>query len=116
MLHLTKRQLERGLRRVNAEVRRPLLQTQDALRKTEKPVALYQPLREGCIRLLTRQVADDDTAICRFDIYPYHLAPRYDAISYCWGDDKTPTTINVNGFKLQIRKSLLAFLHFGGAA
>ncbi|KAK3703568.1 hypothetical protein LTR37_014415, partial [Vermiconidia calcicola] len=35
-----------------------------------------------------------------------HLAPRYDAVWYCWGADTTSTFINCNGFALKVRKSL----------
>ena len=110
MLHRAKYQIERGLRRTNAEISRPFYQSQDPPPGSNDATSLYRPLPKGYIRLLTTQSGDGDPTICRLETYPQRIAPRYDAVSYCWGDDGTPGTIQVNGCVLQIRKGLLAFL------
>lgn len=110
MLHRAKYKIERGLRRTNAEISRPFHQAQDPPPGSSEATSLYRSLPQGYIRLLTTQLTDGDTTICRLETYPQRIAPRYDAVSYCWGDDETPATIQVNGYGLQIRKGLLAFL------
>ena len=104
MYQLAKRHVQRGLRRVNAEVGRSLLNAPD-----QDASSLYQPLPEGYIRLLSIHT-EDGTPNWRLTTYPLNLAPRYDAVSYSWGDDKTPRWIKVNGFMLQIRKTLSILL------
>ena len=110
MLHQAKYQVERGLRRTNSEPSRPFHQGQDPPPGSNDATSLYRSLPKGYIRLLTIQSGDGDTTICHLETYPQCIAPRYDAVSYCWGDDVTPGTIQVNGYVLQIRKGLLAFL------
>lgn len=110
MLHRAKYQIERGLRRTNAEIRRPFHQAQDPPPGSTEETSLYRSLPQGYIRLLTIQSTDGGTTVCRLETYPQSIAPRYDAVSYCWGDDKTPVTIQVNGYGLKIYKGLLAFL------
>ena len=110
MFHRTKYQIERGLRRANAELSRPFHQAQEPSSESNKTTSHYPSLPQDSIRLFRIQSADGDTAICRLETYPRRIAPRYDAVSYCWGDDTTPATIQVNEHDLQIRKSLLAFL------
>ena len=110
MLHQAKDQVERGLRRTNAEICRPFHQAQNPPPGSNEATSLYRSLPKGYIRLLTTQLGDGDTTIYRLETYPQRIAPRYDAVSYCWGDDRTPGIIQVNGCVLQIRKGLLAFL------
>ena len=105
MYQLAKRHVQRGLRRVNAEVGRPLLNAPDG-----DASSLYQPLPEGYIRLLSIHTGEDGSPNWSLATYPLNLAPRYDAVSYSWGDDKTPRWIKVNGFMLQIRKTLSILL------
>ncbi len=110
MLHQAKYQVERDLRRTNSEISPSFHQGQDPPPGSNDATSLYRPLPKGYIRLLTIQSGDGDTTICRLKTYPQCIAPRYDAVSYCWGDDVTPGTIQVNGYVLQIRKGLLGFL------
>ena len=105
MYQLAKRQVQRGLRRINAEVSRPFVPAQD-----EDASSLYQPLPEGYIRLLSIHTEVDGTPNWRLESYSLNLAPRYDAISYSWGVDTTPRWIKVNRSMLKIRKTLSALL------
>ncbi|KAK3686447.1 hypothetical protein LTR37_019797 [Vermiconidia calcicola] len=108
------KRLQRGLRRVNAEIGRSLQPARSALEsrmEDEDTDSLYEPLlREGYIRLLTVLRADGCTLFCKLDTYQQHLAPRYDAITYCWGADTTSMFIDCNGFALNVRKSLAPLL------
>lgn len=109
-VHRTKQNLKRGLDRANAEILRPLKHPQ----QEEQFTSVYSiPLPKGSIRLLT--IIDDNpvaggTLHCRLETYSLDLAPRYDAVSYCWGEDVTTTNIVCNGFNLQVRPGLMAFL------
>lgn len=101
-----KENLKRGLNRASAEISRPLL-----YQKEEEFTAIYpEPLPGGAIRLLTILDTENGKLSCRLDTYPLDLAPRYDAVSYCWGDDTATTSIVCNGFELQVRLNLMAFL------
>lgn len=106
--HRTKQNLKRGIDRAAADVARPLIH-----RREEQYEATYPSLLPGdAIRLLEIVSKDhrDGTIHCRLKTYPRNRAPRYDAVSYCWGDDTTTTSIICNGLELQVRQNLKAFL------
>lgn len=88
-------------------------QVQDPVRGSNISTSLYQtdqPLPKGHLRLLTVEKADNATVSCRLDTYTHHLAPTYEAVSHCWGDDKTSVSIECTDVKLEIRRNLPAFL------
>jgi hypothetical protein len=72
----------------------------------------YDPLDGDQIRLLTVDRLTRESAQCQLRTYSRSLAPEYDAITYCWGDDKTLATINCNGSNLRIRRSLFRILKY----
>jgi hypothetical protein len=72
----------------------------------------YDPLNGDQIRLLTVDRLTRESAQCQLRTYSRSLAPEYDAITYCWGEDKTLTTITCNGSNLRIRRSLFKSLKF----
>jgi hypothetical protein len=72
----------------------------------------YDPLDGDQIRLLTVDRLTRESAQCQLRTYSRSLAPEYDAITYCWGEDKTLATITCNGSNLRIRKSLFRMLKY----
>ena len=110
-LNPLKKRVDRAIRRVSADVRRPLqsLHTDEGLRVEAD--SLYEPLlHEGYIRLLTVLRVDDTSVHCTLRTYQQRLAPRYDAISYCWGTNTTSTSITCNGLALEVRQSVITLL------
>jgi hypothetical protein len=72
----------------------------------------YDPLNGDQIRLLTVDRLTRESAQCQLRTYSRSLAPEYDAITYCWGEDTTLATITCNGSNLRIRRSLFKSLKF----
>ena len=107
------RNVKRNLRQTNAEITRPLQEMRGTSQTSERPTSLYQALPEDHIRLLTIEIVGG-VVQCRLIAYPQHLAPKYDAVSYCWGQDLTTVGITCNGFELRVRHNLLAFLKASG--
>jgi len=81
-------------------------------RRHVQPDALYRPLEESDIRLLTVIRHDGSRAFCRLDTVPREEAPEYDAISYCWGEDTRTSTITCNSSEHAIRTSLFVALKY----
>ena len=73
---------------------------------------VYQPIPPGYIRLLTIDSSKGEPATYRLVPYQQKLAPKYDAVSYCWGEDLTSTLIDCDGSDLCIRKSLSVALPY----
>lgn len=79
---------------------------------TSTASTMYSPLETQDIRLLTILSAEGEDVVCRLDTYPCWLAPDYDALSYCWGEDEETTSIVCNESKLEIRKNLCNTLQY----
>jgi hypothetical protein len=73
---------------------------------------LYAPLPKGHIRLLTIKSSKRKPPSYHLATYKQWRAPKYDAVSYCWGEDLTSTVINCDGADLRIRKSLSTALPY----
>jgi hypothetical protein len=73
---------------------------------------LYVPLPKGYIRLLTIKSSKKKASTYHLATYKQSCAPKYDAVSYCWGEDLTSTVINCDGSDLCIRKSLSVALSY----
>ncbi|KAK5714852.1 hypothetical protein LTR17_016962 [Elasticomyces elasticus] len=106
-----RKRVQRDLRRLNADIRRPLQQAPDLSIANGDSVGtdvLYESLLpKGYIRLLTLLRADEATVYCELNTYHQQTAPRYDAISYCWGADTTSTFVVCNGSLLKVRLSVV---------
>jgi hypothetical protein len=70
------------------------------------PSSLYQPLEGDEIRLLTIHSQSNFTLekVCLRD------GPKYDAISYCWGDAKDLCKVQINGYEAPLRRHVSAML------
>ncbi|KAF9772356.1 hypothetical protein IL306_009934 [Fusarium sp. DS 682] len=77
---------------------------------------LYKPLNQDpdCTRLLWIEAAkkDDDPIICRLAEVAFCDRPKFDAISYRWGDGPAECVITLNGVKFSVRKNLRDALHY----
>ena len=100
---------KREIKRAGAKVGQPSLPAQDALPRTE-PTSLYRSLPKDSIRLVTVQFTNGVFTGLRLDTWPRRRAPRYDALSYCWGEDLETIDIDCNGLPFQVRKNLKDFL------
>ena len=60
--------------------------------------------------MLAIDFADNGDLQCRLDTYPRVRSPKYDTVSYWWGNDKETVSIICNGFEIQIRRTLLILL------
>ncbi|MCJ1405116.1 hypothetical protein MMC11_008342 [Xylographa trunciseda] len=74
--------------------------------------SLYERLGETDIRLLTVSVHDGTTASLELRTYPRTAAPKYDAVSYTWGNDTSTTSVTCNGVSLEIRTNLFRALSY----
>lgn len=83
-----------------------LFQTCDAMS------SLYEHLEENSLRLLTISEHNGTTAILKIQTYPRISAPRYEAVSYTWGDDPSTATVMCNGMPLEIQTNLFRALPF----
>ena len=72
----------------------------------EPPSDTYQPLPNGCIRLLKIKPGDSSAVIeCETQIYPLNGGLVYTAISYEWGARPADRTIVLNGHPLRVRRN-----------
>ncbi|KAJ4111466.1 hypothetical protein NW768_011820 [Fusarium equiseti] len=75
----------------------------------------YQPLNElrDCTRLLRIEPAkDDDPIACTLSEVAFCDRPKFDALSYMWGDEKAKHNITVNGVDYDVRQNLWDALHY----
>ena len=86
--------------------------TQGALQSHNPIDSLYKRLGETDIRLFTVSVHDRSTVSLELRTYLRTAAPKYDAISYTWGDDTSTTSVLCNGESLKIRTNLFNALPF----
>jgi hypothetical protein len=70
------------------------------------PSSLYQPLEGNEIRLLTIHSESNFTLekVCLGN------GPKYDAISYCWGDAEDLCQVQINGYEFPLRRHVSAML------
>ena len=73
---------------------------------------LYERLGENDIRLLTVTTRNGAAASLDLRTFPQAAAPDYDAISYAWGNDPSPTSIMCNGILLKIWTNLFKALPY----
>ncbi|TGO08389.1 hypothetical protein BTUL_0211g00080 [Botrytis tulipae] len=78
-------------------------------------LSIYQPLPEGCIRILTfyrRQ--DGDIISCTLSIHSLYDEPRassYNVLSYVWGPESPTFEIVDDDERVSVRENLYNFLH-----
>jgi hypothetical protein len=74
----------------------------------------YSPLsyHNNEIRLLelTSPTSTHSRPICKLHTVPIHQAPRYKALSYCWGLNKRKSSILLNGKEFSVTENLLTAL------
>ncbi|KAF3766524.1 HET-domain-containing protein, partial [Cryphonectria parasitica EP155] len=77
---------------------------------------VFRPLDTtgDCTRFIQIEPAesDEDQIVCRHVHISFRDRPKYEALSYKWGDVKDKETIILNGFELAIGKNLRAALRF----
>ncbi|RBR25721.1 uncharacterized protein FIESC28_01474 [Fusarium coffeatum] len=75
----------------------------------------YEPLNadRDCTRLLRIEVAKDgDRIVCTLFTVAFGDRPKFDALSYMWGDGKAERSITVNGVDYGVRQNLWDALHY----
>ncbi|CAG7566000.1 unnamed protein product [Fusarium equiseti] len=75
----------------------------------------YEPLNKDrdCTRLLRIEAAKEDEPItCTLSEVAFSDRPKFDALSYMWGEGKAEHKITVNGVSYSIRKNLWDALHY----
>ncbi|PNP83708.1 hypothetical protein FNYG_02925 [Fusarium nygamai] len=75
----------------------------------------YQPLDQcrDCTRLLRIEAAKDGDAITgRLFEATFGDRPKFDALSYMWGEGQAEQTITLNGVSLNVRRNLWDALHY----
>ena len=75
----------------------------------------YKPLNadRDCTRLLRIEVAKDgDPIVCTLFEVAFGDRPKFDALSYMWGDGKPERNITVNGGNYSVRQNLWDALHY----
>lgn len=82
----------------------------EASEEDEEEPHLYEQVEKHDIRLLTILEYDDESIVCRLETWPLWLAPDYDAVSYCWGENTERRALECNGWELEIRTSLFLAL------
>ena len=75
----------------------------------ERPAYKYQALNldKQQIRLLRLH---PKTGQCSLEVFDWHNAPSYTAISYTWGDADSTFDISINGLPFKVRENLFSFL------
>lgn len=85
-----------------------------ALLCQDRYTMIYQPLAEGCFRLLCLQ-GDEFEATLECTLEHVLFQPRdsraYETISYSWGSDTTTTEISLHGNKVRIPRNAAEALH-----
>ncbi|KAH8898939.1 hypothetical protein GQ53DRAFT_710804 [Thozetella sp. PMI_491] len=70
----------------------------------------YQPLDPNmdCIRLLHIQPAtdDDEPIICTLEHVEFKGRPKFEALSYMWGDESVTFEIHIDGAKFEVGRNL----------
>jgi hypothetical protein len=73
--------------------------------------SLHLSGNERRLRILELQPGTrQDDIICTLREYPLFNVPPYEALSYCWGDPNDVTPIDIDGFNLNITRSLRSAL------
>ncbi|KAI1755452.1 heterokaryon incompatibility protein-domain-containing protein [Xylaria castorea] len=68
---------------------------------------LYRSLRPGEIRLVTLLPGSITSRVqCKLSYHTLDEGPRYDALSYCWGDPKATQPITLDGHPLNVTAEL----------
>lgn len=71
----------------------------------------HQPLADGEIRVLDLLPPDGtDEVRCRIRHVRLSDQPKYEALSYCWGDPKDTLSIFCDGYVMKVTKNLYSFL------
>jgi hypothetical protein len=82
---------------------------------TEHPRFTYTALDFDTrdIRLLTLRYQPNETSTisCTLEHVDLATSPKYNALSYTWGDPESTKMIIVNGREFTIRENLYHFLH-----
>jgi len=76
---------------------------------------VYSPLdpSKDCIRLLSVEASRNVTALqCRLTHVNFSDRPRYQALSYMWGDESEKKLILVDGKKFYVTRNLYDAIHF----
>ncbi len=73
---------------------------------------IYQPLNKGEIRLLTLKPSEDPFATLEGNIYPKALddKPRFEALSYVWGDPSVTEDMELDGRQVAVTTNLASAL------
>ncbi|KAF9881453.1 hypothetical protein CkaCkLH20_00599 [Colletotrichum karsti] len=83
---------------------------------TKSDVFVYRPLDPtvDCTRFVAIEPADDEDSpvVCRLVHLPFGQRPKFEALSYTWGDDNPNNAITVDGCKFEVRSNLLDALRF----
>ena len=76
----------------------------------------YAPLSQDrdCTRLVRIEAAkrDDDAIICTLSEVAFDSRPKFDALSYMWGDGPAGCNIILNGTAFSVRQNLWDALHY----
>ena len=70
---------------------------------------LYQPLSADDIRLLSCNIADG-VPLWFLETFEKRTAPKYNALSYCWGNGVKQSPIVCNGHSIQVTSSVAGAL------
>jgi len=76
---------------------------------------VYEPLdaAQDCTRLVRIEPAHNEAPIrCQLVPVKFSERPRYEALSYMWGDDSAKHPIFINGKSFAVAKNLFDGLHF----
>ncbi|KAI6084372.1 heterokaryon incompatibility protein-domain-containing protein [Hypoxylon rubiginosum] len=72
---------------------------------------IYSPLPQNAVRLLRfTSDAGSQHLECELAIFPLNMAPKFNALSYCWGDVDRSSSIRCNGHQMSITPTLLEAL------
>ncbi|EKJ75441.1 hypothetical protein FPSE_04394 [Fusarium pseudograminearum CS3096] len=80
-----------------------------------QPLSLHDPLSEDhdCTRLLRIEAASDgDPIICTMSEIAFGNKPKFDALSYMWGNGEAEQKITINGHDFSVRQNLWDALHY----
>ncbi|KPA41268.1 hypothetical protein FLAG1_05828 [Fusarium langsethiae] len=80
--------------------------------RSSSPYELLNRNRD-CTRVLRIEAAkDDDPITCTLSEVAFSDRPKFDALSYMWGDEKAEHKITVNGVSYSVRQNLWDALHY----
>ncbi|KAF5250802.1 hypothetical protein FANTH_4074 [Fusarium anthophilum] len=104
-----------AFQRVYIMVTRELKDSTNGSQDLDKSCCLHQPLDQSrdCTRLLRIEASKDGDPITGtlFEV-TFGDRPKFDALSYMWGDGPAGQTITLNGVSFSIRQNLWDALHY----